>query len=163
MKTDNQKKAIRTRLLGQLAKHKISFEELQYISKEDFIKWRGMGAKTYRYACDMLASQGMQFGEYALDYYLSHKDEIRSGRKAIPAVCVKQEEKTGMDMDALYFRRGVAKDILAHLAGCCFAYTQEKGEAGVPVMQWTTSCPPEILAKKAVELADALIAELKEK
>ena len=160
MKTDNQKKAIRTRLLGQLVKHKISFEELQYISKEDFIKWRGLGAKTYRYACDMLASQGMQLGEYTLDYYLSHRDEIRSGRKAIPAVCLKQEEKTGMDMDAMYFRRGVAKEIMVKLAARTFGQAEKKDRFGVPYRTWETSCPPKELARLAVELTDALIEEL---
>lgn len=152
----NTEKTYASKLAGTLLRHKIDIEELQYIAERDFKRWRGVGKGTYEYACRMLDERGLSWGRYSYYYYIEHKAEIQADKD-----CGREPEKDCEGMDEFYFRRSVAKEIMAKLAGRTFRQAEKKDKFGVPYYDWETSCPPDIMAKKAVELTDALIEELR--
>lgn len=166
------------RLWRILKQKKITLEELQYISEQDFKKWRSVGIGTYEFACSRLKALGLTWGEYPYDFYIQHREECQQGhisrmleilertKEQKPAETADYKlqystEDTACDQQCL--RTDVAKAIMIKLAGRTFRQVERKDQFGVPYPDWETSCPPHIMAKRAVELADALIEELKRK
>lgn len=136
----------------------MSFEELKYISEKDFRKWPGVGQGTVDYVCRKMEENGLCWGEYTYKYYKEHFAEVDLSQVDTPI-----PELPSLDGDMAYFRKSTAKEIMAHLAASCFGFVPERLQSGITKSRWKTACTPEILAKEAVELADALVKELKKR
>ena len=75
-----------TRVYRTLEAKGLTFEDLQYISREDFSTWMRIGAGSIDYADKKLAELGLTWGDYTYKYYMENKELINPAASEVLAV-----------------------------------------------------------------------------